>query len=719
MKNLTVFLFIVLAPSICSAQHNVDSLKAVWENQSLADTARLNALHVLGKDVYLGKRPDSAYHFSTLQYTFADSVGNDYWKADALHIQGTAFYVTNRFDKAKPLLKQAITIWDNIDKQKESANSLHNLGNCYLNSNVLDSAVQCFRNTITVRSGISDSSGLAGSHISLGGTFHRKGDYDSSLVHSNQGLVIAESVDNSGFVIRALTNLGNTYHNIGRYEKAINAFYECMNVAKADGDKKYEAISLGNLAKLYKEQNEYRKSVSLSGQAYDVLNEINDHFGAGISLIDKGAAYHKLRMTDSAMYCYWIAFDHATKSNRPPLIAACYQNIGNLYRDLENLDSAKSYLNKAIDYKRSVGMPVSTANLNSLGAVFRKLGNPRKGIELGKEALAIADERGSLKGLQESNKQLYWSYKEDGKFEKALEHLEQHIAYKDSILKLENQRELIRTEFREKEEEQEREVELAKAEATTKTAEAKVERSKRLTTTGVGGAVILLLTGGGFFYNRDRKRKHELAINKVELSKKLVENDFLRSRLDPHFVSNALMSANELVQKNDTEAAVNYLNRFNELMRSTLENSALNLISLSEELEMLELYMEMERPRLTNGLDWNIEVGVGIHAEEVMLPPLILQPLVENAIKHGVSTKNEKGLITIRVSKDGETVMCAVENTGVPLDEKKLESSTSHGIRLTRERLELFSSLMQANARFVINATNNGAEAKILFNNVA
>ncbi len=136
---------------------------------------------------------------------------------------------------------------------------------------------------------------------------------------------------------------------------------------------------------------------------------------------------------------------------------------------------------------------------------------------------------------------------------------------------------------------------------------------------------------------------------KTEFNKKLadVEMTALRAQMNPHFLFNCLNSINRFIVRNDAETASNYLTKFSRLIRLILQNSKSSTITLRNELEALKLYIELEEMRFENRFDYSIHVDDNIEVEFVEVPPLLLQPYVENAIWHGLMHKESKGKLTI------------------------------------------------------------------------
>ena len=329
--------------------------------------------------------------------------------------------------------------------------------------------------------------------------------------------------------------------------------------------------------------------------------------------------------------------------------------------------------------------------------------------------MKLAKEAGEPRGIRDVSKELYVYYKILGNSAKALEMHELYVAMRDSIMSEENQRETIRTEFSREAEQRENEIALLNLENEKKAAETLAERNKRMFTLGISGSFIVMILGGGFFIQRSRKQKHQVEITRAELQKNIAEQDFQRSRLNPHFIKNALFNIDHLLGKNRTEEAQRYTDSFNKLMTLTLENSERSLVGLDEELEMMQMYLTLEADRLENRLQWSVNIAKDVEPEEVELPPMILQPLVENALKHGADMRGGKGEVKLEVRVQNDRIICMVEDNGHGIDLEKMKTSTSHGLRITRERLEMFSKLNLADAKLEMLNTGNGTQAVVSF----
>lgn len=197
-----------------------------------------------------------------------------------------------------------------------------------------------------------------------------------------------------------------------------------------------------------------------------------------------------------------------------------------------------------------------------------------------------------------------------------------------------------------------------------------------------------------YLFRIKRIRKSEKL--KTEMNRQLAESrmEALRAQMNPHFIFNSLNSINRYIIKNDAKTSSLYLTRFSKLMRLVLDNSKHKTITLSAELEALKLYIELEVFRFDQKFEFSIDVEDNVQTDFIEVPPLIIQPFVENAIWHGLLHKDGPGKlqITLKIS-EGFLVICVTDN-GVgrkkAMELKGVSNQTrqSHGLKLTDERIQ-------------------------------
>ncbi|PHN05144.1 sensor histidine kinase [Flavilitoribacter nigricans] len=213
-------------------------------------------------------------------------------------------------------------------------------------------------------------------------------------------------------------------------------------------------------------------------------------------------------------------------------------------------------------------------------------------------------------------------------------------------------------------------------------------------------ALVLLLILGGVYsfyqYRLRQVRNTERVRSAFENKLARVELTALRSQMNPHFIFNCLNSIESYIIRNETVKASEYLNDFSRLIRLILQNSRSNYVSVSDELEALSLYMDMENLRLRERFTYEINVDKDLDPDDIDIPPMLMQPYVENAIWHGLRHKTGSGNITIDLKKVDGFLLCAIEDNGVGRKKSaelrsRRHKKTSMGMNITQERIDIIN----------------------------
>ncbi len=217
------------------------------------------------------------------------------------------------------------------------------------------------------------------------------------------------------------------------------------------------------------------------------------------------------------------------------------------------------------------------------------------------------------------------------------------------------------------------------------------------TNTFKGTAIgFLALLSAVIYYLRRRHRIKQDALE-LEYHKKLLDSQMtaLRSQMNPHFLFNSLNSVNNYILQEDPRNASRYLTKFSRLMRMILNNSAHDLVSLEDEIETISLYLELEQLRLSGKFNYHLTHAEDLSLSSTMIPPLVVQPFVENAIWHGLMPLSEPRNVDISFLRVGDKIQCAVDDNGIgrkAAEKNKQDSLTrkkSLGLKLTSERIDL------------------------------
>ncbi|MBI9065513.1 MAG: histidine kinase [Marinilabiliaceae bacterium] len=203
----------------------------------------------------------------------------------------------------------------------------------------------------------------------------------------------------------------------------------------------------------------------------------------------------------------------------------------------------------------------------------------------------------------------------------------------------------------------------------------------------LNGIVIAGLLVWFFFYRRNKKLKKEEAQKREKIH---LELKAIRSQLNPHFMFNTLNSIQHLVMDERTDDATHYISEFSGLMRQVLQHSNKELVPLEEVIKSVETYLELEALRF--GFKYTVEVDAGLDVYNIEIPGLLLQPFVENAVIHGISAIREKGCIRVRYAREGDQLLCSVDDNGGGYYPVKNKMVNGQGIALSERRLQMMSA---------------------------
>ena len=194
-----------------------------------------------------------------------------------------------------------------------------------------------------------------------------------------------------------------------------------------------------------------------------------------------------------------------------------------------------------------------------------------------------------------------------------------------------------------------------------------------------------------------------------------LEMKSIRSQLNPHFIFNALSSIQGLINKNDISAANHYLTEFSSLLRETLVNNDKELVPLSTELRIIETYLKLEQLRFH--FQYELIVDASVNKDAVEIPSLLIQPLVENAIKHGVALLHHKGIVQIGFQTKDKTLLVSINDNGKGFSEDA--ERKGFGLTLTKDRIRLLNKTLKGQPieLHIENSPENGTSVHLNFQN--
>jgi hypothetical protein len=522
----------------------------------------------------------------------------------------------------------------------------------------------------------------------------------------------------------------------GKYEEAFAYAERNLTIAKI---KRTHNISLQhtliehsytNVSELYKAAGDYETAIAYLHRA---RNYNLQHIVAWTMNPMLAHLYNNINKPDSAIF-------YLQPDKKTPVVLL---GLGESYFTKKDYQTARKYIDEAID---TLTLPrVKPFYWNNdpylMGAyhlktkVYKGMGDYQSALQF----LRKSDKHATISngGVEEQlDKWKLYSdiYHNLGNNDSAFAYLNKYTVLKDSI---DNKKNIWRLNL------QLNNMKASVIETQNKTdlaiKESKLKQQVFIRNSLIGGLVLLFLIGVFAFRNLHLKRKNErlrlqkdLELQKMQSEQKQtefqrqaieLEMQALRAQMNPHFIFNCLSSINRFIFKNDNKEASDYLTKFSRLIRMVLIQSQKKLIPLEDELEMLRLYLDMERMRFKNGFDYSITTNNTIDAGAIFIPPLLLQPFCENAIWHGLMHKDGHGHLNISIAEENKFLICTITDDGVgrtkaeTYKSKSAEKEKSLGLKITANRLALLNREQNIGTSYaivdILNEEGNVAGTKV------
>ena len=547
---------------------------------------------------------------------------------------------------------------------------------------------------------------------------------DSSIICATQALQLSKHLEYRKGIADSYYYLGNDYYlrdslrpTITNYLKALR-IYEDLDPTEEYGNLLWQLAVVNALNERWENALPYCK------ESLVVYGKINDIPGIRVSTVGLALVCKYLAVSDSALYYHYL--DSALYYNYKALdILEQYPNqkqfanvcnemgINNGFRFWDSGDTV--YLTKAISwfvkglesidpesgwrvmltyninaYYEAYGSEDSTAIGKSyLNSVPRQpggwsiadkasemyyQGNVDSALVLYHIALDATEEeiasftmdteknpsqilRGhyGAKGRKKYiHNQLHMIYNELGKEKLALEHYKIFKKTEEELHEKETQDLIDLLELESQEEKRKSQIIIMGQENELK--DSKLSQARMANYGMIAFVFVLGLVGVMFVRQNKIKNEHKTV---------LLEQKLLRLQMNPHFIFNALSNILNFVDKNDNKNASNYLGTFSKLLRTTLESTREDMVPFEKEVSSLENYLELQKLRYKEKFDYHVEVDENIDKEDMSIPPMLVQPFIENAIEHGIRHKKTPGRIDVRFFLKDKKILCEVEDDGV------------------------------------------------------
>lgn len=689
MRALLFIITLLFTAGPCIAQrHELDSLLAVLKKHTGRDTVRLQLLNDIA---YYYSRTDPAKGLETADEAIQLSsfLQDNSRLASAYTYKGMNYGSLGRDSLGLHYYRKALVLHQQSGNKLKAATSYNNIAISLVNLSHYQEALEYHEKAFAIFKERNDSARMANSLNNTAVVYLYLNDYRQSLGFNLRALRILNRLGNKAATANTLLNIGLVHKNLSSFDKALAYQQDALSLFRQTGDKQGMINALGNIGNIYHGIDSNAQALDYYQRSLELSQAAGDRRGIASNTSNIGIVYSGMGEYRKALDKFEAALQINERSGDKKRIAGDLVEMAKIY-----LDAPEGLLKQL--------------NISDVNGIVHRYG--LRSLEIGKEIASLDVQRDAWDILSRVNqkKQL---------FREALAAYKNHISLRDSIMNSEVKNDIQKKEmefnFQRKEMRLRSEQEKQQAEAV-----AAISRQRLIRNSSIAIGMVILAAGiaSFFFYKRKRDATEKQQAAEFKLKEASNEMDLLLLQMNPHFIFNSLNSINHYMDNNEKEKATLFTTRFARLMRLTLENSRQKETTLANDIYLLEQYLELERLRLNDAFSYKIKIEENIDPELTFVPPMLLQPFVENSIWHGISAKPSGGSIFIEVKKEGDTLRYIVEDNGGgrKLKTPEMEKRTSMGIKITESRISMINALKGGNAAVTLIDLEKGLRAEVV-----
>ncbi|MBU2938309.1 tetratricopeptide repeat protein [Lacinutrix sp. C3R15] len=530
--------------------------------------------------------------------------------------------------------------------------------------------------------------------LNMLGIFYRNSSkYNHALELHQQALDLAKKANNLELQVISLNMLGVVNRRLDLIRYALDFHKQALDLAETNKKasihlQKSIAVSRNSMGNIYLVLKQYDLALSQFNQSLEIEKALDNKLGLAINYQNIGYVKESKGLLEEAIKNYNTSLNYNNQINSNIGRVICNNSIGVIYIKQEKFIAAQNALNTALQKALQLNDQYHIAPVYiNLGWLQLKQKNYEASEINLKKGLKIANDYNLVSSKIDAYKHLSELFELKLDYKKANTYYKAHVALDQTVT---NERNLQYVNDLVIKYESEKKSNQIKALANeNEIVKLRLAQNRKVLLLSAIGVLLIL----GFIYILYRQ-------SRLKSEKKIItlEQDMLRNQMNPHFIFNTLNSIKLYIINNEKENAVYYLNKFSKLIRKILVASKEKEISLADELETMTLYINIENIRFNNEIKYNVNIEKNVNTETIKVPSLILQPFLENALWHGLSSKTKNKEINIQVSKlKHNAISICITDNGIgriaseKINRQKTLKRKSVGIAITKERLDNFS----------------------------
>jgi len=536
-----------------------------------------------------------------------------------------------------------------------------------------------------------------------GKRFIKQRNYDSADHYLQQAIKEYSNNNCSNLsylnVYKLLAAVNNT---IGDYEKSIQYSLKVLPITETASDKAEEADCLLTIAESFDRMKQSDKGIEYARKALNLVNLLPSS-SKKADLLSKAAARFlwfyqdrkNMTILDSAEKIIEEQLQIARQINDPVLLRRGFNYMNGFAHERKNYKKALLYIDSCLSLLQADNdIALKATTYGDKADVLMEMGNFTEARRFADSCLYLHQQVKNPETIANAYALIYQISEQSKDYKAALDAMNSYIEITDSLTKVEKTRAINELEKKYNQEKNEKTIKL-------------LDQEKRIYLLLAIACLLGLITIGFFIYQQSLKHKQKILETEQRLN---------RARMNPHFFFNALASLQTYaLQGNDGKSIAVNLSKFAHIMRETLESTYKDYITIGQEIDFLNEYLELQKVRFPKKFTYEITTGNMIDIDDQIIPSMILQPFVENSIEHGFTGIDYTGNIHIDFKKENDNLLITVIDNGKGLadQEKGNGEHISRAGQIIKDRLYLLNKKLKTKARFLITNNKNGTGAVV------
>lgn len=668
----------------------LDSLHALLKEHAKADSTKVELLHSVALELPISATDkamaltDSAARLSAMLKFGMGKARNEF-------VRAKLFGKKRQYDSALVHFEEALVLYKTLESENQMAQCYTNMGIMHYYLNTYQEALKSLKRAYWLHKKHGNTIMVAASLNSLATTYSELGNYVEAVENYENAIEAYKEVGNRKGMAKCYNNLGVAYDDQGNFPLALEYYHKALEMARRVEDNPRIYRSLNNIGIIYKRQERYKEALSNYSEALELCRDLGNKEDMALVLNNIGIISKHLNDYKKAIARFEEGVAIAMEIGDKKAISKSYNNLGDTYLITQEYGLALNYFKKALVIKKDIkDLKGTCSSLSGLSEVLLTTKNYKEALYHALNAESIASKHGFFDEQRHIFKQLHTIYAAQGDYQRAYRYHQAFKAINDSLVNKKSIQKMTRLEYeyRHKQELESANLRERKLTQEVESTYSDLKQTERNSLIAIIAFLVVIIVLSTLILSLKLKNA-QTEIRTIQIEQKL-----LRSQMTPHFIFNSLSVMHGMILEEEPQKAISYVTKFSKLLRIVLENSRDKLVLLREELKAVANYLQLRQLEPEIPYTFEITIDSNTRPNNFLVPPMLIQPFVENALEHAFENEQKHKKIEVDLKFIGDQLICTIKDNGRGVDAlegRGKRSKRSLATIISLERMKILS----------------------------